>query len=447
MKKLNRILSLVLVLAMAATLASCAGQPSASIEQPIAAGTVNEEISGELVFWTQDSEVWSTWFQPAVEEFRKAYPNITITDEYFPSFSDKMTQSFAAGQQPDIAQTWQGVSEWAKDGKLLEIPASFGIETNYFEGATMSKMYEDKYYALPSEINIESPSLFVNMGLLKEQNIALPEGWVENNGPKTWQELLDFAKTLTKIENGGVMQSGFAYVYAQWEAMFASLIWQYGGDYRDAENGVVHFDTPEAHKAMEFLLKYSDPKDPDCVSDRGNSRYDLFAQGTAAMCVGAPWYASSFDIDVPDMEYQVFNMPAMVEGAQPSCLATGGWSFIVSSDCKYPEAAWAFVEFMNNAQNNGSWAKHCGTLPARKDAVMDLEYDPNVGDVSKALSIASGNLQYGKEDGAYMLTPSTLIYNIVRLQLQQALETGDIDTALKTMEKEGNAMIKANLGR
>jgi len=308
-------------------------------------------------------------------------------------------------------------------------------------------MYDGQYYCVPSEINIESPSLFVNMDLLAAQGVELPEGWIENNGPKSWADLLDFAKMLTKIENGIVMQSGLAYCYAQWEATFCSLIWQFGGDYRDAANSVVHFDTPEAKAALEFLLKYCDVNDPDCISDRGNSRFDLFVQGSAAMCVGAPWYAGSFVTDAPEMNYQVFNLPAFVEDSDPYCMATGGWGYIVSSDCEYPEAAWAFVNYMNNPENNGSWALSCGTLPARKDAELDLAYDPNVGSVEKALAIAKNILPYGQEDGAYTLNPSKLVYNIIRLQLQQVLETGDIDTALTTMEQQGNDMVSENLNR
>ena len=56
-------------------------------------------------------------------------------------------------------------------------------------------------------------------------------------------------------------------------------------------------------------------------------------------------------------------------------------------------------------------------------------------------------LQYGNEDGAYTLDSSQLIYTIVRQQLQQMVETGDIDTALATMEMEGNDMIETNLNR
>ena len=454
MKKTAKTLTFALVLAILVSLvAGCAGTPTtapSTTTTGTATGTTQALISGEITFWTQDTATWTGWFQPAIEKFKLAYPNIKVNAEYFPEFADKLAQAYAANQQPDVAQTWQGVTAWAKAGKLDAMPESFmttaEFEDTFFEGARMNKIYDGKYYCIPSEINIESPGLIINTSLVEKAGLTIPQAWIDNNGPSSWSELLDFAKKLTiKDSNGSIVQSGLAYTYAQWEAMFLSLIWQYGGDYRDAENMVVHFDTPEAKQACEFLLKYC--KGDEAISDPGQSRYDLFVQGLAAMCVGAPWYAGSFAYDSPDLKYQYLNLPAFVEGSDPYCLATGGWGYIVSSQSENKAAAWEFVKFMTSPEQVGSWAVACGTLAARKDAVSDLTYDKNIGSVNKALSISKDILQYGREDGAYTLDPSTLVYTIVRQQLRQMLETGDIDTALKTMEAEGNALIQDNLNR
>lgn len=229
--------------------------------------------------------------------------------------------------------------------------------------------------------------------------------------------------------------------------MFASLIWQYGGDYRDEENSTVHFDTEEGKKAAEFMLKYC--KGEEAVSDSGTSRYDLFTQGSAVMCIGAPWYASSFDTDAEGLNYQVFNMPSFVEGSDPYCVATGGWGYIVSgkADEKVQKAAWEFVKYMTTTEMTESWALGTGALSADQNAFKDLEYDPEKGSVEKCIAITQDILPYGQEDGAYTLDASQLLYTICRQQLRQMVEDGDIDAALKTMEKEGNAMIETNLNR
>ena len=140
-------------------------------------------------------------------------------------------------------------------------------------------------------------------------------------------------------------------------------------------------------------------------------------------------------------------MPSWVEGADPISLGTGGWGYIVSEKCENKEAAWEFVKFMTTAEQTGDWAYKTGALPARVDALTDLEYDPNKGSVEKAISIAKDILPYAVEEGAYMQTPSTLTYTIVREKLRQLLVDGDIDAALKGMEEEGNAMIEENLSR
>lgn len=441
MKK--RVIALLLTAAMTASLlAGCGG--SKDWEDG------DGKIDGDLTFWTQDTEAWKSYFGPAVEAFQEEYPDVNIQVEYFPEFADKLNQAFSAGEQADVMQTWQSITDWAKAGVINEIPDDVMtkeyMEENYYESALINKQVDGKYYCIPSEINAESPSLYVNMDILKEEGVELPQSWIDNNGPASFDELLEVANKLTeKDENGQVVRSGLAYVYAQWEANFLSLILQYGGDYKDEANNKVKFQTPEAKKAAETLLKYA--QGPDAVSDEGYPRYESFVQGTAAMCVGAPWYSGSFAIDIPDVNWQVFNMPAWVEGADPVSIGTGGWGYIVSDQCENKEAAWEFVKFMTTAEQTGDWAYKTGCLPARVDSLTDLQYDPNEGSVDKAISIAQDVLPYAVEEGAYMGTPSTLTYTIVREKLRQLLVDGDIDAALKGMEEEGNAMIEENLSR
>ena len=142
-------------------------------------------------------------------------------------------------------------------------------------------------------------------------------------------------------------------------------------------------------------------------------------------------------------------MPSFVEGSDPYCVATGGWGYIVSgkTDEKVQKAAWEFVKYMTTTEMTESWALGTGALSADQNAFKDLEDDPEKGSVEKCIAITQDILPYGQEDGAYTLDASQLLYTICRQQLRQMVEDGDIDAALKTMEKEGNAMIETNLNR
>ena len=142
-------------------------------------------------------------------------------------------------------------------------------------------------------------------------------------------------------------------------------------------------------------------------------------------------------------------MPADVDGAEPTSLATGGWAYIVSSQCDEATsaAAWEFVKFMTSADEVGEWATTTGALPARVDALADLTYDPNVGSIEKAIAITKEILPYAQEDGAYMLTPSTLTYTIIRQALYQVLEDGDVDACLEYIQTQAETMLDENYNR
>lgn len=406
-----------------------------------------------VTFWTQDTVAWQTYFEPAIARFEEAHPEIDIQVEYFADFAEKINQSFSANTEANVIFTYSSIGEFADAGKIQEVPASVysigEIESLFYAGAIANKKVNGKYYAVSNEINVESPNLYVNMTKLAELDVELPAGWVENNGPASWEELHQFAKSLTvKDSSGNVTQAGLSYCYAQWESMFESLIWQFGGDFRDEENMTVHFQTEEAKKALEFMLNYLGTGD-DAVCAGNNSRYNEFVEGTAVMCVGAPWYAGGFDTDIPDTEYQVFNMPAFVEGAKPHSLATGGWAYIVSSQCDEATsaAAWEFVKFMTSAEEVGDWAITTGALPSRTDALADLTYDKSVGSIEKAIGIAKEVLPYAEEDGAYMLTPSTLTYTIIREALYTVLEDGDVDACLAAIQSQAETMLNENFNR
>lgn len=440
--------------ALALTLVACGGSGNnTSTTEPTNGGETTGEteggVSGKLVFWTQDTEAWQAYFNPALERFKAAYPDVNVEVEYFSEFADKLTQSFAANTEAEVIFTYSSVLEWANAGKLKPIPedvySKSDLEKTFYTGATASKKFNDNYYGVPAEINVESPTLYVNMTKLEELGVELPAGWIENNGPKDWKELFEFAKSLTvKDASGTITQAGLSYAYAQWEAMFQSLIIEYGGDFRDAANKTVHFDTPEAKKALEFMMHYLGTGE-DALCQGTNNRYDEFVQGIAVMCVGAPWYAASFPYDIPDVDYQCFNLPALVEGANPVCLSTSGWGYIVTEQCKNDPAAWEFVKFMTSAEEIKEFSLTTGSLPSRVDT-PDLAYDVNVGSVEKAISIAKDVLPYAEEDGAYMLTPSYITYTVIRTALRQCLEDGDIDNCLKTIQSEAETMLAENLG-
>lgn len=214
MKKRERVIAILMAAALAGgCLSGCGGKGDDT-----KADSSKDGDKIEISFWTQDSTTYMGWFKEAVDKFNAQSDTVKVNAEYFPNFSDKLTQAFAADQQPDAAFTWQSITPWAKAGKLAPVSKECltkeEMENQFYEGALKNKIYEDEYYCVPAEINVESPSLFVNMDLLEKTGKELPASWVENNGPASWDELAEFAKEVTVKEGDTVTQSGLAYAYS-----------------------------------------------------------------------------------------------------------------------------------------------------------------------------------------------------------------------------------------
>lgn len=113
MKKKERVIAVLMAAALAGGSLSGCGKGDDT-----KADSSKDGDKIEISFWTQDSTTYMGWFKEAVEKFNAQSDTVKVNAEYFPNFSDKLTQAFAADQQPDAAFTWQSITPWAKAGKL-----------------------------------------------------------------------------------------------------------------------------------------------------------------------------------------------------------------------------------------------------------------------------------------------------------------------------------------
>ncbi|WP_223588257.1 ABC transporter substrate-binding protein [Neobacillus bataviensis] len=401
-----------------------------------------------IKFWTQSDPTYKKAAQTLIDKFEKENPNIKVKLESFPEYATKVSTAFNTGNAPDVLEMFGSSIKLAQGGKVLPVPESVmskaEIEKTFTPDSLKNRTYKGKYYGLPNEISMESPGLLINEDLVKKAGLTIPESWVKNNGPASWAELRDFAEKLTVIENGVMKQAGLGVIGGQEEAMFLSLIWQYGGEYRDEKNGKVNFTSPEAKKAIEFIqgLISGDHR----VHDKGFSkRFDGFVGKSNAMTIGAPWYAASISSDVKDFKYQYFNLPPFVDGSKPYFVTEGGWGYLVSAKSKHPEESWKLVKFLLQKDNQDYWTKEVGSISSRTDAAVNTNYDPAVGSVEKAIAISSKITNDGRDAGAYTGDTSQLIWTIVRQNLAAILQKEvSIDKGLKNMEDQANQMIERN---
>lgn len=398
-----------------------------------------------LTLWSHPNPAYVAVQEHLVQAFEEEYPDIEIKYEVQPQLGEKMLPAFAAGTVADIVEYYGSTTKFAQARVLLPVPdwvkSKKEIEGEYISQSLPNRLWEGKYYGIPEEINIESPGLLINLDLVKKAGLSIPESWYENYGPKTWKELMEFARKLTIFdERGNIKQIGLGifgdgYIGAK----FSSLIFQLGGDYRDPENKVVHFDTAEARGAIEFLRKHGEG--PDRVHDiQSTGWYDAFFEGNEAMAIAAPWVAAVIDQSYPDIKYEFFNRPPFIEGSKPYFVAEGGWGMLVAKNTKHPKEAWQYVKFTLQPENHLYWAKGVGSVPSRKD----LENDPYFQN-SRLWRGVFQILPYAKEYGAYMVDTLTVMWGILPSEVSSIL-LGEKSTeqGLKDMERRINQLIEDN---
>lgn len=249
-------------------------------------------------------------------------------------------------------------------------------------------MREDKIYALPSSIDLSS--LLWNKDLFKEAGLD------PDKPPATWNELVEYGKKLTKdLDGDGVTdQWGFAIAGASGGAYmfwFLPVIWGNGGAMLSDDGMEVVFDSPQNIEAIQFWkdLLYKHKIAPkSSINWNSGDRYNAFVAGKLAMFLGGNFNILSLEKDAPDLDYGITFIPKSESGQFSSF--SGGNLIGITTQSKYPKAAWEFINFYTSEENLIEvWAKK-GVLPIRP-SLYDNEYfkiRPQYMEFAKFLPVA-----------------------------------------------------------
>lgn len=190
---------------------------------------------------------------------------------------------------------------------------------------------DGEYYALPTRSTCWA--LFYNRTLFDRKGIPYP-------GEMTWDEYLALAEKMTWEEEGTKIWGGY---YPPWNYNMEA-----------AQNGYYLLDDnlkpTEECLAMLGRLYQSGSHVPFAeIRDRGDDcRYD-FEEGNIAMIINGEWLANMLLEDeaagrsVPDWDIAPLPVPENAKGR----ISIGQYQFAgISASCRYPEEAFAFLEFL-----------------------------------------------------------------------------------------------------
>ena len=267
---MKKIIALLLVLAMALSLAACGGTSA-----PAAAAEKVEVTMIAAEYGTQTKAWWADF----VTKFNAANEDINLVVEVV-SWNDinpVVDTRIANGQQPDLLNIDAYTKYYESD---LLLPTS-----EWVSAETYAKFYpaflaesmdaEGTVWAVPDLASARA--LYVNTDILAQAGVAIPTTWAE----------LRAACEAIKEKCPDVYPWGVDMTTDEGQAAFAYYTWNNGGGFIN-DNREWNLNSAENVEAMEFVagliadgLTNSDP-----ANDTRYALQDLFAAGKLAMMIG-----------------------------------------------------------------------------------------------------------------------------------------------------------------
>lgn len=333
--------------------------------------TLNVAAKTKISFWHSWSGEGVKAIDSIVNQFEKIYPDIDVEVILTTKMEQKLLVSIAGGAAPDVVLFDRyKTGQFAARGALTEldkfIENSSIKSEDFFNAAWGETIYRGKIYSIPYYVD--------NRALLYNKKLFEEAGLDPNDPPETWDELIEYSKKLTKYDDKGrITQVGFVPI---WEgASLVHYIWQSGGTVFNDDMTKVVFNNEIGVNALQWIVDFIDmcggvDELISFSSGFGAQINNPFYIGQVAMQSNGPWIYRDIERYAPDFlknDLRIAPLPKNTEHAT----IVGGFSLIIPKGAPEPEAAWKFIQYLVQKENQIEWALASGTIPALKAAAYD----------------------------------------------------------------------------
>lgn len=286
---MKKLISLLLVLAMALTLVACGGDKPAETKAPDAAPapteapasseapTSGEKVSVNMIAAQYGNET-AAWWADFVTKFEAEHENIDLTVDVV-SWNDIYTvvnTRIANGEAPDLLNI-DVFADYQADGLLLPAKEWVSEETyaKFFDSFLAESIVDDTVWAVPDLASARA--LYYNVDILKAAGVEVP---------KTWEELRTVCEAIKKYD-ANIYPWGVDMTTDEGQACFAYYAWNNGGGFVDAD-GNWTLNSAENVEAVEFItgLVKDGLTNTDPTTETRYDLQDMFAAGKVAMMIG-----------------------------------------------------------------------------------------------------------------------------------------------------------------
>ncbi|WMJ84411.1 ABC transporter substrate-binding protein [Oscillospiraceae bacterium LTW-04] len=362
---MKKLISIVMAISMLLSLVACG---SSSASQGSASGSSNTDAESEptkIIFWYSWSDKIQENNENLVKQFNETVgkeKGIEVTAEYQGTYDDlhqKLQAAYVSGTTPAVTvMEIASIKTFAENGVLEPLSPYIkrdGIDMNdFYEGLLENCKVSDTWYGLPYLRS--TPILYMNTTLLKQAGLDL-------NGPKTWDELAEYCKTI-KEKTGAYGLSMYSYIWT-----FEAFMLENGSSILSDDEMTTNINTNEAKFALQFFKDLKDKGYIRCVAGTDSSKVDAdYMNQNCAM-----WMTSTANLSKAiavakenNFEVNTCYIPKNTDYGVP----TGGCNLIMTTKIsdKEKEAAWEFIKWMTATEQSSYASEYTGYVTSRKSA-------------------------------------------------------------------------------
>ncbi|RSK26816.1 ABC transporter substrate-binding protein [Bacillus sp. HMF5848] len=410
-------------------LAGCGGNDTSSggNTEPTTEGTnntaVEEPVTVTLAGWG-GNESEAKLLKETIAAFEESHPNIKVNYEVISDqYMDVIQTRLIGGEAPDVFYLDAFEAPKLIATGVLEPLDSYVTEefdVDDFEKPLLDafKGEDGNFYGFPKDFS--TLALFYNKTMFEEAGVEVP---------KTWDELREVSKVLTKGEDvfGFGVAPELARQYFVGESLGGQIVKDNMANFADS-------------KVVEALQPIIDQHNIDKTSAQPNEvgagwGGEMFGQGKAAMVIEGNWAIPYLQDTFPDIDFGTAEVPT-INGKEGTMAYTVAYVMNKASDKK--EAAWELLSYLTGKDGMEIWTSKGFALPTRKSVAEKLGWDK---DELRAPIVAGASYATVWSEG----TNLPIIMNNFNNQFVSAfLGEQPLDKALQSAQEQANSEIDAN---
>jgi multiple sugar transport system substrate-binding protein len=286
---------------------------------------------------------------------------------------------------------------------------------------------QNRIYGLPKDYS--TLALFYNKKAFARAGLLQP--------PKTWQQLLSSAKSLTldRNQDGKSDQYGFGVIPElprQTHAIHAM-----GGQVVDA-NGYATFASDAALKGLVLGVRQyrSDRTSARPLDVGANTGSEMFGQGKAAMVAEGNWAIPYLQDTFPDLDFATAELP-QINGKSATMVFTV--AYVMNRQSQHKPEAWKLIAYLTGKRGMEKWTSKGFALPSRKSVAEKLKYSE---DPLRAPLVAGVSYATPWQIGQY---PAAVMNSFNNQFVSAMLGQQTLKEAMNQAQESANRQIRAAL--